>query len=89
MQLPPHRQPRPEHPPPRPSQRTASRPPERRSRQRKPPRGFRVAHRTAHQQLQWLLKRCERHGFTIPEATAAHPAPACTPSTRTRPPGLR
>ncbi|SCF75941.1 CRISPR-associated protein, Cse3 family [Streptomyces sp. LamerLS-31b] len=39
------------------------------------PRGFRVAHRTAHQQLQWLLKRCERHGFTIPEATAAHPAP--------------
>ncbi|MFI1608005.1 type I-E CRISPR-associated protein Cas6/Cse3/CasE [Streptomyces griseofuscus] len=39
------------------------------------PRGFRVAHRTAPQQLEWLLKRCERHGFTIPEAAAAPPAP--------------
>ncbi|MFF5859870.1 type I-E CRISPR-associated protein Cas6/Cse3/CasE [Streptomyces sp. NPDC012751] len=38
-------------------------------------RGFRVAHRTAAQQLQWLLKRCERHGFSIPDATATPPAP--------------
>ncbi|GAA2768525.1 type I-E CRISPR-associated protein Cas6/Cse3/CasE [Streptomyces paradoxus] len=38
-------------------------------------RGFRVAHRTAAQQLQWLLKRCERHGFNIPGATATPPAP--------------
>ncbi|WDI23350.1 type I-E CRISPR-associated protein Cas6/Cse3/CasE (plasmid) [Streptomyces enissocaesilis] len=39
------------------------------------PRGARVAHRTAAQQLEWLLKRCERHGFTIPDATATPPAP--------------
>ncbi|CAL9659274.1 type I-E CRISPR-associated protein Cas6/Cse3/CasE [Streptomyces sp. enrichment culture] len=39
------------------------------------PRGSRVAHRTAAQQLGWLLKRCERHGFTIPDATATPPAP--------------
>ncbi|WP_018569282.1 type I-E CRISPR-associated protein Cas6/Cse3/CasE [Streptomyces sp. PsTaAH-124] len=38
-------------------------------------RGFRVAHRTAAQQLDWLFKRCERHGFSIPDATAAPPAP--------------
>ncbi|MFJ4536583.1 type I-E CRISPR-associated protein Cas6/Cse3/CasE [Streptomyces tibetensis] len=38
-------------------------------------RGFRVAHRTAAQQIQWLLKRCERHGFNIPDATATPPAP--------------
>ncbi|MGW3864925.1 type I-E CRISPR-associated protein Cas6/Cse3/CasE [Streptomyces sp. NPDC005047] len=38
-------------------------------------RGSRVAHRTAAQQLQWLLKRCERHGFTIPDATTTPPAP--------------
>ncbi|MEU1276430.1 type I-E CRISPR-associated protein Cas6/Cse3/CasE [Streptomyces sp. NPDC005799] len=29
-------------------------------------RGFRVAYRTADQQIQWLLTRAERHGFTIP-----------------------
>ncbi|MBZ6282414.1 type I-E CRISPR-associated protein Cas6/Cse3/CasE [Streptomyces olivaceus] len=39
------------------------------------PRGARVAHRTAAQQLDWLLSRCERHGFTIPDATVAPPAP--------------
>jgi CRISPR system Cascade subunit CasE len=38
-------------------------------------RGFRVAHRTVGQQLEWLLKRCERHGFSIPDATAEPPAP--------------
>ncbi|ROP44147.1 type I-E CRISPR-associated protein Cas6/Cse3/CasE [Streptomyces sp. PanSC9] len=39
------------------------------------PRGFRVAHRTATQQLQWLLKRSERHGFSIPDATTTPPGP--------------
>ncbi|GAA1424925.1 type I-E CRISPR-associated protein Cas6/Cse3/CasE [Streptomyces thermospinosisporus] len=38
-------------------------------------RGFRVAHRTVAQQLEWLLKRCERHGFVIPEAIATPPGP--------------
>ncbi|MDT0385955.1 type I-E CRISPR-associated protein Cas6/Cse3/CasE [Streptomyces dubilierae] len=40
-----------------------------------PHRGFRVAHRTAAQQLQWLLDRCERHGFSIFDATATPAAP--------------
>ncbi|SNX88709.1 CRISPR-associated Cse3 family protein [Streptomyces sp. TLI_55] len=44
------------------------------------PRGFRVAHRTVPQQLQWLLKRCERHGFAIPDATATPPAPGLKPA---------
>ncbi|MEV0637753.1 type I-E CRISPR-associated protein Cas6/Cse3/CasE [Streptomyces sp. NPDC050619] len=39
------------------------------------PRGFRVAHRTADQQLGWLLTRAERHGFTIPTAATTPPAP--------------
>ncbi|MFF3501126.1 type I-E CRISPR-associated protein Cas6/Cse3/CasE [Streptomyces sp. NPDC003247] len=39
------------------------------------PRGSRVAHRTAAQQLEWLLKRCEHHGFSIPDAAATPPAP--------------
>ncbi|MFJ3164241.1 type I-E CRISPR-associated protein Cas6/Cse3/CasE [Streptomyces kanasensis] len=39
------------------------------------PRGFRVAHRTAARQLDWLLARAERHGFTIPEASLDTPAP--------------
>ncbi|GGU62261.1 type I-E CRISPR-associated protein Cas6/Cse3/CasE [Streptomyces daghestanicus] len=38
-------------------------------------RGSRVAHRTAAQQLKWLLDRSERHGFTVPDATATPPAP--------------
>ncbi|MEU3073547.1 type I-E CRISPR-associated protein Cas6/Cse3/CasE [Streptomyces laurentii] len=38
------------------------------------PRGSRVAHRTVTHQLEWLFKRCERHGFTIPDATATPPA---------------
>jgi CRISPR system Cascade subunit CasE len=38
-------------------------------------RGFRVAHRTVAQQLQWLVRQSERHGFTIPGATATPPAP--------------
>ncbi|MFC4517948.1 type I-E CRISPR-associated protein Cas6/Cse3/CasE [Streptomyces ehimensis] len=39
------------------------------------PRGFRVAHRTAAQQLGWITARTERHGFTIPEASTDTPAP--------------
>jgi CRISPR system Cascade subunit CasE len=43
------------------------------------PRGFRVPHRTAAHQLKWLLARTERHGFTIPEASANPPAPGLEP----------
>ncbi|MER5887540.1 type I-E CRISPR-associated protein Cas6/Cse3/CasE [Streptomyces sp. NPDC001941] len=43
-------------------------------------RGFRVAHRTAAQQLEWFLKRGERHGFTIPDASVAPGAPGLEPS---------
>ncbi|MFF5407921.1 type I-E CRISPR-associated protein Cas6/Cse3/CasE [Streptomyces misionensis] len=50
-------------------------------------RGFRVAHRTAAQQLEWLLKRCERHGFHIPEATTAPPAPGLQSETQNLPAG--
>ncbi len=39
------------------------------------PRGFRVAHRTAAQQLHWILARAERHGFTIPQTPSDAPAP--------------
>ncbi|MER6916064.1 type I-E CRISPR-associated protein Cas6/Cse3/CasE [Streptomyces sp. NPDC000594] len=38
-------------------------------------RGFRIPHRTPHQQLHWLLDRTERHGFTIPST----PEPALEP----------
>ncbi|MFB8137496.1 type I-E CRISPR-associated protein Cas6/Cse3/CasE [Streptomyces mirabilis] len=38
-------------------------------------RGFRVAHRTADQQISWLLKQADRHGFTIPTAAITEPAP--------------
>lgn len=34
-------------------------------------RGFRIAHRTADQQIGWLLNQANRHGFTIPTATTA------------------
>ncbi|WP_190093582.1 type I-E CRISPR-associated protein Cas6/Cse3/CasE [Streptomyces melanogenes] len=42
------------------------------------PRGFRVAHRTASQQLNWILTRAERHGFAIPQAHVHTPAPGLT-----------
>ncbi|MFD9793368.1 type I-E CRISPR-associated protein Cas6/Cse3/CasE [Streptomyces sp. NPDC059070] len=45
------------------------------------PRGFRVAHRTAAQQLNWLLTRAERHGFIIPQAPTPPPAPGLTTDT--------
>ncbi|MFD9514872.1 type I-E CRISPR-associated protein Cas5/CasD [Streptomyces mirabilis] len=38
-------------------------------------RGFRVTHRTADQQIGWLLKQADRHGFTIPIAPTTEPAP--------------
>ncbi|WRZ96383.1 type I-E CRISPR-associated protein Cas6/Cse3/CasE (plasmid) [Streptomyces sp. NBC_01007] len=38
-------------------------------------RGFRVAHRTADQQIGWLLRQADRHGFTIPTAVTSEPAP--------------
>ncbi|MGW6926501.1 type I-E CRISPR-associated protein Cas6/Cse3/CasE [Streptomyces sp. NPDC054950] len=38
-------------------------------------RGFRVAHRTADQQVNWLLGRAARHGFTVPSAETLEPAP--------------
>ncbi|WP_443075506.1 type I-E CRISPR-associated protein Cas6/Cse3/CasE [Streptomyces sp. NBC_01483] len=38
-------------------------------------RGFRVAHRTTGQQISWLLKQADRHGFTIPTAPTTEPAP--------------
>ncbi|MFC6987127.1 type I-E CRISPR-associated protein Cas6/Cse3/CasE [Streptomyces cirratus] len=38
-------------------------------------RGFRMPHRTARQQLDWLLERTERHGFTIPAINESAPAP--------------
>ncbi|MER5769275.1 type I-E CRISPR-associated protein Cas6/Cse3/CasE [Streptomyces sp. NPDC001985] len=39
-------------------------------------RGFRVPHRTAGQQLHWLLDRTDRHGFTIPATGEPAPPPA-------------
>ncbi|MFJ5221075.1 type I-E CRISPR-associated protein Cas6/Cse3/CasE [Streptomyces sp. NPDC088354] len=41
-------------------------------------RGFRVPQRTAAQQLNWLLTRAERHGFTIPTVPTPAPAPGIT-----------
>lgn len=33
------------------------------------------------QQIGWLLQRCERHGFTIPDADVTPPAPGlCEPA---------
>lgn len=38
-------------------------------------RGFRVAHRIVEQQIGWLLKQADRHGFTVPAAATTEPAP--------------
>ena len=46
-------------------------------------RGFRVPHRTAPHQLQWLLDRTERCGFTIPTPPTPAPAPGLTHDTPT------
>ncbi|MFD0396389.1 type I-E CRISPR-associated protein Cas6/Cse3/CasE [Streptomyces nogalater] len=51
-------------------------------------RGFRVAHRTAAQQLAWLLARAERHGFTIPAARTG-PTIDLEPSAPDGPPAER
>ncbi|WP_199443833.1 type I-E CRISPR-associated protein Cas6/Cse3/CasE [Umezawaea beigongshangensis] len=44
-----------------------------------PRRGFRLAHRTAAHQLDWLLRRTDNWGFTIPTARTDTPAPGMTP----------
>ncbi|UXY32449.1 type I-E CRISPR-associated protein Cas6/Cse3/CasE [Streptomyces sp. HUAS TT20] len=44
-------------------------------------RGFRVAHRTAAQQIGWLLHQASRHGFTIPTADTPEPAPGLSTDT--------
>ncbi|MER8103387.1 type I-E CRISPR-associated protein Cas6/Cse3/CasE [Kitasatospora sp. NPDC094016] len=43
-------------------------------------RSYRMAHRTAAQQLTWFLDRTGRWGFTIPEARTDGPAPGLEPS---------
>ncbi|MFF2353451.1 type I-E CRISPR-associated protein Cas6/Cse3/CasE [Kitasatospora sp. NPDC058115] len=43
-------------------------------------RSYRMAHRTAAQQLTWFLERTTRWGFTIPEARTDDPAPGLEPS---------
>ncbi|WP_030894736.1 MULTISPECIES: type I-E CRISPR-associated protein Cas6/Cse3/CasE [Streptomyces] len=49
-------------------------------------RGFRLGHRTASAQFGWLLRRCERAGFTIPQVrAAAAPAPGLALEEETEP----
>jgi CRISPR system Cascade subunit CasE len=43
-------------------------------------RSYRMAHRTAAQQLTWFLERTAKWGFTIPEARTDRPAPGLEPS---------
>ncbi|MER6300958.1 type I-E CRISPR-associated protein Cas6/Cse3/CasE [Kitasatospora sp. NPDC001539] len=43
-------------------------------------RSFRMAHRTAAQQLNWFLERTQRWGFTIPAARTDSPAPGLEPA---------
>ncbi|MFJ9458542.1 type I-E CRISPR-associated protein Cas6/Cse3/CasE [Kitasatospora sp. NPDC101447] len=43
-------------------------------------RSYRMAHRTAAQQLTWFLDRTTRWGFTVPEARTDTPAPGLEPS---------
>ncbi|MFE4976107.1 type I-E CRISPR-associated protein Cas6/Cse3/CasE [Kitasatospora sp. NPDC056651] len=43
-------------------------------------RSYRMAHRTAAQQLTWFLDRTDRWGFTIPDARTDDPAPGLEPS---------
>lgn len=43
-------------------------------------RSYRVPHRTAAHQLQWLLERTQRWGFDIPTADTATPAPGLGPT---------
>ncbi|MFD0399786.1 type I-E CRISPR-associated protein Cas6/Cse3/CasE [Kitasatospora sp. NPDC127121] len=42
-------------------------------------RSYRMAHRTAAQQLTWFLERTQRWGFTIPEARTDSAAPGLEP----------
>ncbi|MFJ4090991.1 type I-E CRISPR-associated protein Cas6/Cse3/CasE [Kitasatospora sp. NPDC089913] len=43
-------------------------------------RSYRMAHRTAAQQLTWFLDRTTRWGFTVPEARTDLPAPGLEPA---------
>ncbi|MGW1174704.1 type I-E CRISPR-associated protein Cas6/Cse3/CasE [Kitasatospora sp. NPDC002543] len=43
-------------------------------------RSYRMAHRTAAQQLTWFLERTDRWGFTIPVARTDDPAPGLEPA---------
>ncbi|MFJ2868710.1 type I-E CRISPR-associated protein Cas6/Cse3/CasE [Kitasatospora sp. NPDC087314] len=43
-------------------------------------RSYRMAHRTAAQQLTWFLDRTARWGFTVPEARTDDPSPGLGPS---------
>ncbi|MFJ2774985.1 MULTISPECIES: type I-E CRISPR-associated protein Cas6/Cse3/CasE [unclassified Kitasatospora] len=49
-------------------------------------RSYRIAHRTAAQQLTWFLERTPRWGFTVPAARTDVPAPGLEPSTTDGPP---
>ncbi|MEU5691981.1 type I-E CRISPR-associated protein Cas6/Cse3/CasE [Actinosynnema sp. NPDC020468] len=53
---------------------------------RKPQRGFRVAHRTVAHQLEWLLRRTAGYGFAIPVARTDDPAPGLVPASDAKTP---
>lgn len=46
----------------------------------RPQRGFRVAHRTTAHQLDWLLRRTGKWGFSIPDSRTDTAAPGMTPA---------
>jgi CRISPR system Cascade subunit CasE len=52
-------------------------------------RGFRVGHRTAHHQTQWLLRRVSKAGFEIPPARTAEAGAPGMPEQGTAAPDLR
>ncbi|MET9182972.1 type I-E CRISPR-associated protein Cas6/Cse3/CasE [Kitasatospora aureofaciens] len=52
-------------------------------------RSYRMAHRTAAQQLTWFLERTTRWGFTIPEARTDQPAPGLEPHASDTPVGVQ
>ncbi|MFI9163245.1 type I-E CRISPR-associated protein Cas6/Cse3/CasE [Kitasatospora aureofaciens] len=52
-------------------------------------RSYRMAHRTAAQQLTWFLERTTRWGFTVPEARTDQPAPGLEPHAANTPADLQ
>ncbi|GAA1291907.1 type I-E CRISPR-associated protein Cas6/Cse3/CasE [Saccharothrix xinjiangensis] len=52
----------------------------------RPPRGFRLGHRTTAHQLDWLLRRTDKWGFTIPASRTDTAAPGMTPPADTTDP---